>query len=71
MAKTFCSMTLADEDDVMIATLIGSFLIFLIAGAFLALGQWFGRPPITGKCSPDNPACCMNRQGEKCKRGGN
>lgn len=45
----------------MIETLFGSFLVIVAAGALLGIGQWFGRPPIRGKCSPDNTACCLRR----------
>lgn len=55
----------------MIEILLGSLITFLIAGALLSVGQWFGRPPISGKCSPDDPACCMNQDGRRCDRGEN
>jgi hypothetical protein len=46
----------------MTETIIGSFIIFVLAGALLSVGQWFGRPPVTGKCSPDDKHCCLRRQ---------
>ena len=43
-----------------LATIAGALIIILIGCVGMALGQWFGRPPIRGKCSPDNPDCCMH-----------
>jgi hypothetical protein len=31
---------------------LGSFVIFLISAAALMLGQFFGRDPVSGSCSP-------------------
>ena len=57
----------------MIETIIGSFLIIILAAAAIAVGQFFGRPPVTGKCGPDNPRCCMNQNSKRadCRDGGN
>ena len=43
-----------------------SFGVFLAAGAALALGQFFGREPISARCRPrdDTTGCCM--EGEDC-----
>lgn len=43
-----------------------SFGVFLAACAALALGQFFGHEPISGRCKPrdDATACCM--EGEDC-----
>jgi len=43
-----------------------SFGVFLVAGAALALGQFFGHAPISGRCRPRDgaTACCM--EGEEC-----
>jgi len=51
--------------------LAGSLIIFILAGAALSLGQWFGRPPIEGRCAPrggggcGNPACCRSDDGRQ------
>lgn len=41
-----------------------SFGVFLAACAALALGQFFGHEPISGRCRPrdDSNACCMERE---------
>jgi hypothetical protein len=47
---------------------IGTLAAFLISGAALMLGQWFGRPPIEGRCVPRGsdgcglPDCCRLRE---------
>jgi hypothetical protein len=43
-----------------------SFGVFLAAGVALALGQFFGQEPISGRCRPrdDASGCCM--EGEVC-----
>jgi hypothetical protein len=53
------------------ATFLGAFLIFLLAGAALSVGQWFGRAPIEGRCRPrggtacGSPDCCrVDRESE-------
>jgi len=51
------------EDDAMMATIVITLIAFLISGAALMLGQWFGRPPIEGRCHPrqdgcGSPNCC-------------
>ncbi|MGI9248189.1 MAG: hypothetical protein ACR2QI_04200 [Woeseiaceae bacterium] len=48
----------------MLTTVIISLITLLVFCAALALGQFFGREPITPKCNPGD--CCM--QGEKCTR---
>ena len=48
----------------MLATVIVSLVTVLAFSVALALGQFFGREPITPKCNPD--ACCM--QGDDCDR---
>ena len=48
----------------MLATVIVSLVAILAFSVALALGQFFGREPITPKCNPD--ACCM--QGDHCDR---
>lgn len=48
----------------MLATLFISFLALLTFCAALALGQFFGREPITPKCNPG--PCCL--EGKNCKR---
>ena len=48
----------------MVATIIISLIVVLAFCAALALGQFFGREPITPKCNPDT--CCM--QGDNCSR---
>ena len=48
----------------MLATVIVSLVAVLAFSAALALGQFFGRGPITPKCNPDD--CCM--QGDNCDR---
>jgi len=47
----------------MMTTLVITLIVFLISGAALTLGQWFGRPPIEGRCHPrgygcGSPNCC-------------
>jgi hypothetical protein len=48
------------------ATFLGTLLVFLLAAGALALGQWFGRAPITGRCRPragfgcGREPCCRN-----------
>jgi len=41
-----------------------SFGVFLAACSALALGQFFGHEPISGRCRPrdDSNACCMERE---------
>jgi hypothetical protein len=46
----------------MFETLIVSFLVIVAAGGLLGLGQWFGRPPISGKCGPADAACCLRSE---------
>ena len=52
----------------MMVTILGTLIVFLISGAALMLGQWFGRPPIEGRCHPredgcGSPNCCrLNRE---------
>ena len=48
----------------MLVTVIGSLVILLAFCAALALGQFFGREPITPKCNPG--PCCL--EGKNCKR---
>lgn len=48
----------------MLATLLISFFALLTFCAALAVGQFFGREPITPKCNPG--PCCL--EGKKCKR---
>ena len=48
----------------MLATVLVSLVVVLAFCAALALGQFFGREPITPKCNPG--PCCM--QGKKCER---
>ncbi len=48
----------------MLTTVIVSLMAILAFSVALALGQFFGRQPITPKCNPD--ACCM--QGDDCDR---
>ena len=48
----------------MLTTVIVSLVAIFAFSAALALGQFFGREPITPKCNPD--ACCM--QGDNCDR---
>jgi hypothetical protein len=48
----------------MLETIIVTLFVFLLAAGGLFFGQWFGRKPITGRCSPDNPDCCMSKAGE-------
>ncbi len=48
----------------MLATMLISLLILLTCCAALALGQFFGREPVTPKCNPG--PCCL--QGKKCRR---
>ena len=43
----------------MLATIIISLAIVLAFCSALALGQFFGRKPITPKCNPGK--CCMQR----------
>ncbi len=45
-------------------TILVSFLIVLVCCLALALGQFFGREPITPKCNPGD--CCLGARG--CKR---
>ena len=53
----------------MLEIIIGSFILIVLAGTALGFGQLFGRPPITGRCSPDNPECCMHANGNRrCSR---
>ena len=47
----------------MAATIAISFVIVLIFCAALALGQFFGREPITPKCNPGD--CCLGAKGCK------
>lgn len=46
----------------MLTTVIVTLVAILAFSAALALGQFFGREPITPKCNPD--ACCM--RGDDC-----
>jgi hypothetical protein len=44
-------------------TIAITLLAFLLAAAGLALGQYFGRAPIAGRCAPEGlscgaPQCC-------------
>lgn len=48
----------------MTATIILSLIFILVFCAALAIGQVFGREPITPKCNPGT--CCM--KGENCSR---
>ncbi len=48
----------------MLATIFVTLLVLLVFCAALALGQFFGREPITPKCNPG--PCCL--QGKNCKR---
>ena len=43
------------------AYFVVSLLIFLASCAALALGQWFGRPPVHGRCTPGNRDECAFR----------
>jgi hypothetical protein len=45
-------------------TVIVSFVFVLVFCAALAIGQFFGREPITPKCNPGT--CCM--KGKNCSR---
>ena len=42
----------------MFETFLVSFVVILLCCGGLAIGQYFGRDPIRGRCSPDNPQCC-------------
>ncbi len=48
----------------MLATILITLLALLAFCAALALGQFFGREPITPKCNPG--PCCL--EGKQCKR---
>ena len=48
----------------MAAIMIITLLFVLVFCALLAIGQFFGREPMTPKCNPDT--CCM--KGESCDR---
>ena len=48
----------------MATTVFVSLVFILVFGAALAIGQFFGREPITPKCNPGT--CCM--KGESCSR---
>ena len=48
----------------MLATMIITLVVVLVSCSALALGQFFGREPITPKCNPG--PCCL--QGKNCKR---
>ncbi len=48
----------------MAATIIVTFVVVLVFCAALALGQFFGREPITPKCNPGD--CCLGAK--NCKR---
>lgn len=48
----------------MLEAVIVTLVAVLAFSAALAVGQLFGRGPITPKCNPD--ACCM--QGDDCER---
>ena len=52
------------RQDRMATTIIFTLGVLLIFCALLAIGQFFGREPITPKCNPDT--CCM--KGEGCDR---
>lgn len=53
------------------AIFTGSLAAFLIAAAALAVGQWFGRAPIDGRCAPRSdagcgaPGCCARPDDER------
>ncbi len=49
----------------MLATVIGTLVILLTVCAALALGQFFGREPVTPKCNP-GPCCLEGRK--NCRR---
>ena len=49
----------------MLATVIGTLVILLTFCAALALGQFFGREPVTPKCNPGD--CCLEG-GQNCRR---
>ncbi len=38
-----------------------SFLVFIIVGAALAIGLFFGRGPIHGRCHPDKDGVCAEK----------
>jgi hypothetical protein len=48
----------------MLATVVVCFAILLLFSFALAIGQFFGRDPITPKCNPG--PCCL--QGDNCER---
>ncbi len=48
----------------MLATISVTLVVLLTVCGALALGQFFGREPITPKCNPG--PCCL--QGKNCKR---
>ncbi len=48
----------------MLATITVSLFVLLMVCAGLAIGQFFGREPITPKCNPG--PCCL--EGKNCKR---
>jgi hypothetical protein len=41
---------------------LGSFIVFLLCSLALALGQLFGRRPITGNCRSDSRGRCANKE---------
>ncbi len=49
----------------MLATLVGTLVILLVACAALALGQFFGRAPVVPKCNPG--PCCLEGKSQ-CRR---
>ena len=57
----------------MLATFAGTLIVFLLCGVALTVGQWFGRPPVEGRCGPvGNGACgsagCCRLDGEPRER---
>jgi hypothetical protein len=42
--------------------LIGSFMFMLLGCVGLAVGQFFGRPPLTGGCRPEGGKHCANTE---------
>ena len=41
--------------------LLGALVLILLACGGLALGQWLGRPPISGSCRPDAAGACAHK----------
>lgn len=56
----------------MVATIFGTLIVFAFCCAALMLGQFFGRPPIEGRCRPRDagdggcgaPDCCQLDDGK-------